>query len=157
MDIFKEVRNFREAIDIAKKDGKFASLYPFNNFPKECCEHASDLLAQYLLEKGIKTRKVNGGLKSDETWHHVWLLTEDDIVIDITGDQFIGEIPKLNEKPKSVYIGKEGELQKLFCLNKTIELNTNFINKNEFTGFNKQPNPYQKRLIDIYEIICQYI
>ena len=157
MDIFKKVRNFREAIEIAKEDGKFVGLYPFDNFPKECCEHASDLLAQYLSEKGIKTNQVNGGFKFDKNWHHVWLLTEDSIVIDITGDQFIGKIPQLNEMPESIYIGKEGEVQKLFCLNRTIQANTNFINENEFTGFNKQPSPYKKRLIEIYEIICQYI
>ncbi len=157
MEIFGNVMNFRKAIDKAKKDGKFKYLCPFNNFPKECCQHASDLLAQYLFEKGIKTTQENGVCKFDETWHHVWLLTEDFIVIDITGDQFIGIIPELKEKPKSVYIGEEGELQKLFCLNKVIQANTNFISKNEFTGFNKQPNLYQKRLIEIYEIICQYI
>ena len=157
MDIFEEVSDFREAIDTAKEDGKFVHISPFDKFPTECCQYASDLLAQYLFEKGIKTEQVNGVLKFDETWHHVWLLTEDGTVIDITGDQFIGKISQLNEKPKSVYIGKEGELQKLFCLKKITQANTNFINENEFTCFNKQPNPYQKRLKEIYEIICQYI
>lgn len=157
MDFCKEVMKFREAIDIAKEDGRFIHLYPFNRFPNDCCEHASDLLAQYLFEKGVKTEQVNGSLEFDETWHHVWLLTEDGIVIDITGDQFIGKISELKENPKSVYIGEEGELQKLFCLNKIIQLNTNFIDKNEFTNFNNQPSPYQKRLLEIYEIINEYI
>lgn len=157
MDIFENVRNFRKAIDNAKSDDKFVHLSPFNNFPKECCEHTSDLLAQYLSEKGIITNKVNGSFKFDENWHHVWLLTEDDTIIDITGDQFIGKSLQLNEKLKSVYIGEEGELQKLFCLNRANEANINFINKNEFTGFNNQPSPYQKRLIEIYKIICEYL
>lgn len=46
-------RQFRNALDAAWEDDMFRNLYPFNNFPNDCCGHACDLLSQYLLEHGI--------------------------------------------------------------------------------------------------------
>ncbi|WP_270524994.1 hypothetical protein [Longibaculum muris] len=157
MFIFDEVRHFRDAIDIAKEEGEFRTIYPFINFPNDCCDHACDLLGQYLLERGIITHQVNCVSKYDESWHHVWLETSDEILIDITGDQFIGRISQLNENPKAVYVGEKGQIHKIFCKNKKIEPNTNFTDKNEFTSFNRQPNPRQKTLIQLYEIISRYL
>ena len=85
-------RQFRNALDAAWEDDMFRNLYPFNNFPNDCCGHTCDLLSQYLLEHGIETRQVNGTCRKDSQWHHVWLETENGIVIDITGDQFIGRL-----------------------------------------------------------------
>lgn len=157
MHILDRARHFRNAINFAKENNEFRLIYPFYKFPDDCCGHTCDLLGQYLLEKGIKTHQVNGSFQYDESWHHVWLLTYDGIVIDITGDQFIGRISQLNEKPKAVYVGAEGELQKLFCLKRFDDINTNFTDENEFTDFGRQPNVRQKTLIKAYEIICRYL
>lgn len=157
MHIFDEINHFRNAIDIAKENDEFRKIYPFYKFPDDCCEHTCDLLGQYLLERGIETSQVNGSFKDGGIWHHVWLLTNDGLVIDITGDQFIGKISQLNENPKRVYVGEEGELQKLFCVNRCNNSNTNFMDKNEFTNFGGQPNARQKTLIEAYEIISQYL
>lgn len=157
MRIFDEVRHFRDAIDTAKENGEFRTIYPFFNFPKDCCDHTCDLLGQYLLERGIITHQVNCVSKYDESWHHVWLETSDKIIIDITGDQFIGRISQLNEIPKAVYVSEEGEIHKIFCMNRKIESNTNFIDKNKFATFNGEPNPRQKTLIQLYKIISKYL
>ena len=157
MRIFDEAKYFRNAIDTAKENDEFRLIYPFCRFPNDCCEHTCDLLGQYFLERGIITYQVNGTFKYDEFWHHVWLRTKDGIVIDITGDQFIGRISQLIKKPKAVYVGEEGEIQKLFCMNRHIEFNTNFTDEDKFTSFNKQPNSRQNTLIQIYEIICRYL
>ena len=53
-------RHFRNALDAAWRDGMFRKLYPFNNFPNDCCGHACDLLSQYLIEHGIETKQVVG-------------------------------------------------------------------------------------------------
>lgn len=58
-------RQFRNALDAAWEDDMFRNLYPFNNFPNDCCGHTCDLLSQYLLEHGIETRQVNGTCRKD--------------------------------------------------------------------------------------------
>ena len=50
-------RQFRNALDAAWEDDMFRNLYPFNNFPNDCCGHTCDLLSQYLLEHGIELLK----------------------------------------------------------------------------------------------------
>lgn len=156
-NIFEEVKHFRDAINSAKENNEFKSIYPFCKFPYDCCDLTCDLLGQYLLERGINTHQINCVSKYDESWHHVWLETSDHILIDITGDQFIGKINQLNKNPKAVYVGEEGQIHKIFCINRQIESNTHFVNKSAFTNFNKQPNPRQKKLIQLYEIITQYL
>ena len=135
MHIFDEVKHFRDAIDIAKESGEFRTIYPFFKFPKDCCDYTCDLLGQYLSERGIITHQVNCVSKYNESWHHVWLETSDGILIDITADQFIEKISQLNEIPKAVYVGEKGQIHKIFCMNRTIEPNTNFVDKNKFTTF----------------------
>lgn len=157
MSILDEARHFRNAIDIAIKNDEFREIYPFYNFPNDCCDFTCDLLGQYLLEKGIATHQVNGVSKFDESWHHVWLKTNDGVLIDITGDQFIGRISQLTENPEAVYVGKEAEIHNIFCRERRNASNTNFIDENEFTSFDKQPNPRQKTLIKLYDIISQYL
>lgn len=157
MNILDEVRHFRDAIDLAKDNDEFLTIYPFSNFPKDCCDHTCDLLGQYLLERGIITHQVNCVSKYDESWHHVWLETNDEIIIDITGDQFIGRISQLNEIPKEIYVGEKGQIHKIFCMNRKIELNTNFIQENNPTTFNEVTNPRKKTLIQLYKIISKYL
>lgn len=157
MHIFDEVKHFRDAMDIAKESGEFRTIYPFFKFPKDCCDYTCDLLGQYLSERGIITHQVNCVSKYNESWHHVWLETSDGILIDITADQFIEKISQLNEIPKAVYVGEKGQIHKIFCMNRTIEPNTNFVDKNKFTTFNGEPNPRQNTLIQLYKILSKYL
>lgn len=118
-------RQFRNALDAAWEDDMFRNLYPFNNFPNDCRGHTCDLLSQYLLEHGIETRQVNVTCRKDSQWHPVWLETEDGIVIDITGDQFIGRLVTAKEV-EAVHVGQEGTVHKIFCVNRVPELTTIF-------------------------------
>lgn len=152
----KLIRQFRKAIDIAFAEGKFRNHPPFSRFPKDCCDFACDLLGQFLLENGIETHQINGTCKADISWHHAWLLTDNGIVIDITGDQFIGRLVSAGEISPT-YVGPENKIHKLFCLNRYCEQNTNFTDMREYTGFNGAPNRRQSDLYAIYQIICRYL
>ena len=59
-DIRQLVNQFRNAIDVARDAGEFDADYSFYKFPRGCCGDASDLLAQFLLENGVKTYYVCG-------------------------------------------------------------------------------------------------
>ena len=155
-EIEKIARQFREAIDVAKSADKFRGLYPFYKFPNDCCEHCCDLLGQYLLEHGIKTTQVNGAYKYDRTRHHVWFITEDKVVIDITSDQFVGELISEDEV-EVVHIGREGKIHKMFCCDRVFQNNTIFTDVDKYNGFGGYPDVRQKRLIDLYKIICKEI
>lgn len=150
------VKQFRTAIDTAFDRGEFRSISPFSRFPNGCCDLSCDLLGQFLLEHGVVTHQVNGTHKHDPEWHHVWLVTEDRQVIDITGDQFIGKLIS-EEDVSPVHIGTENIIHRHFCVNRFHEENTKFTDAREFTGFGGMPNPRQRTLIRIYEIISRNI
>lgn len=147
-------KRFRKAIEIAFDEDQFRSHPPLSRFPKDCCDFACDLLGQFLLENGIETHQVNGACTTDMSWHHAWLLTDDGIVIDITGDQFIGKLVSADEVSPT-QAGSENKIHKLFCKNRHCEQNTNFTDARVFTGFNGSPNRRQRDLYAIYQIICQ--
>lgn len=84
-------KKFREAIEMAKREGLLESDPTLNDFPRGCCGSASSLLAKFLFENGIYTYEVNGtkyGKTSWESQSHTWLMLKDGNIIDITGDQF---------------------------------------------------------------------
>lgn len=57
----------------------------FGSFPTGSCGSSSDLLAQYLLSKGVKKIKYVHGKRGRHS--HGWLEI-DGLIIDIAGDQF---------------------------------------------------------------------
>ena len=59
-DIEQLATQFRKAIDAALEAGEFDNDSIYRRFPRACCGDTSDLLAQYLLDKGIKTDYVCG-------------------------------------------------------------------------------------------------
>lgn len=151
------VANFKNAIEEAFNNDEFSKITPFNIFPNECCDLTCDLLGQYLLEYGIQTYQINGVNKYDSSWHHVWLVTsKEGLVIDITEEQFIGKIIKRNEI-RPYLVGEEGIVHKIFCAQREEEVNTRFVDKRDYTGFNNTPNPRQKVLIEVYDIVKQYL
>ena len=116
----KEIKQFatqfRRAIDLALEAGEFDNDSIYRRFPRACCGDTSDLLAQYLLDKGIKTDYVCGtywGKPDGNGQSHAWLMVDKYIIIDITGDQFSGKSTFLNYD-KSVYVGEGDDFHRLF-------------------------------------------
>jgi len=150
-DIKRLVNQFRNTIDQARDEGKFDKDVSFNNFPLGCCGDASDLLSQYLLDNGIRTYYVcgtysNGSFESVRS--HAWLLTDDQIIIDISGDQFKNNSEFLNYN-RTVYIGKKDKFHGLF------EVEDGDVREN--IGLIALGNMCQPRLNELYCKIIKYI
>lgn len=142
---------FRTAIDLAVNASEFDNDSSFNRFPHGCCGDASDLLSQFLLENGIRTYYVCGTYRSDcpdNFQTHAWLLTKNQVIIDITGDQFKKRTGLLNYD-KSVYVGKEDAFHNLF------EIEDGDIHEN--TGLYSLGDICQPRLFELYQKINKYI
>ena len=153
--IYSLVNQFREALDKAYNEDKFKKI-PFSKFPNDCCSHVSDLLYWYLLNYNVRTNIINGSNIDDPFWHHVWLETESKIIIDITCDQFNGRkgFPDLIEP---VHVGTGNTVHKVFSHNKQVEFPTVFWDKSRYETFTGDPNPYQKTLLEVYNILNDYI
>ena len=146
----------RQALDTAYSKGELSRCWPFSKFPDDCCEHTCDILGYLLSEENIKTVQINGAYNKDPSQRHVWLKTEKGVIIDITENQFAGKL--LDEKDvELVRVGIEGPAQKLFSRNRVVQPNTIFTDPREFTDFGGRPNPRQKRLIEVFEIIKEYL
>lgn len=117
-----------------------------------CCGDASDLLAQFLLENGIKTYYVCGTYRDgpfENFQSHAWLLADDkQIIIDITGDQFRDNADFSNYN-KSVYVGPEDNFHKLF------EVEDRDVHEN--IGLNSLGSVCKLRLNKLYQKITKYI
>jgi len=144
-DIKRLVNQFREAIDEARDAGEFNKDSSFGRFPRGCCGDASDLLAQFLLENDIKTYYVGGTYKD---WFHAWLITSNEIIIDITGDQFKYD-PDFLKYDKPVYIGGKDAFHKLFIVEDR--------NVYENFGLKSLGDMCLPRLIELYEKITKFI
>ena len=140
--------NFREAIEKAKDNDEPGAF--FRNFPYGQCGNTSDLLAQFFIDNGIgPITYVSGtyyGNDLEDRWSHAWL-SVDDLIIDITGDQF-----KYHKGPLTydipVYIGPMTDFYRLF------EIGTS--GKCEHLGLEEQWVHYPE-LKKLYEIILKYL
>ena len=151
--------NLRRAIEIALDKGELSGFWPFSQFPKDCCEHTCDILGYLLSEVNIQSVQINGiycNRNIGPEWHHVWLLTETGMIIDITEDQFAGILLE-SKDVVVVRVGKEGPAQKLFSKDRIKQPNTIFSDQNEYTDFGGRPNPRQKRLLEVYNTIKRYL
>ena len=103
--LYRIVFLFRKAIIKAK--GQFDYRDRMHRFPVGCCDDSCDLLGFYLWDKyRIPTSQRNGYYEAEMT-NHAWLIIDDQIIIDITGDQLYGAW-------KPVYVGPEvGNYKKL--------------------------------------------
>lgn len=132
--IYELAKAFRDAIEDAKEDGEFVKDIRFRQFPLGCCDDTCDLLAQYLLEHGIRTCQVLGAYRdgiAENNTGHAWLI-KGRIIIDITGDQFRYDRIFLNFNVP-VYVGKENDFYRLFerdriCENTDIKSNVRLYN-----------------------------
>ena len=132
--IYELAKKYRNAIEEAKEEGEFIKDVRFCQFPLGCCDDACDLLAQYLLEHGIRTHQVLGAYRDgifENNTGHAWLI-KGKIIIDITGDQFRYDRIFLNFN-EPVYVGRENEFYRLFerdriCENIDIKSNVRLYN-----------------------------
>jgi hypothetical protein len=107
---------FRNAIEAAIDAGELHDEQLLRDFPCRSCGIASDLLAAYFLENGIRTWYVDAAHRKGSfmnTQNHAWLITDDGTIVDITGDQF-KHFPKFMNYNESVYIGKTDTFHRLF-------------------------------------------
>ena len=145
------VTEFRNGIDNALIDGRFAVDCFWNNFPTACCWEASVLLGHYLLISGIKTWRVCGhrGKRFDVDYQsHMWLITEDNIIIDLTGDQFQNRQDYLfNSTP--AYVSPRNNFYDLFYVDDSETKENEFLQSISVLD--------HQRLLTLYEIINQYI
>ena len=144
MDLYIIAKKFREAIEEAKCRGEFCKKDKRHNwdrmmnFPNGCCDDTCDLLGYYLKENfEIFTEQVVGRYETgnyEDLTNHVWLVTTDNEIIDITGDQF--------ERNPRVYVGPENDFYK--------SLGKKHIQKNYDIS-------KDDRLKNDYDIILKYI
>ena len=142
------VVDFRKAIEAAKANGEPGEL--FSKFPVGQCGHASDLLAQYLIDNGIgPITYVNGtyyGKTGSDSQAHTWLVV-DGLIIDITGDQFkYHEAPLTNDV--TIYIGPVTRYYQLF--------DTTHGSNHEHFGLDQQWTNFHE-LKTWYKTILNYI
>ena len=111
----KLVTEFRMALDHAHSSGDFIHDPAFWNFPNGCCGDTCVLLGEYLYTHGIETDYVCGTWYGPNYRHqtHVWLVTKENLIIDITGDQFKDQTTFYNfDEP--VYVGSSNSFYNLF-------------------------------------------
>ena len=140
-ELFSIIVPFRKAIVNALLNREFSRKDRMSNFPYGCCDDSCDLLGYYLYDQfQINTKQINGVYRDsipEEITNHAWLLL-DDIIIDITADQF----SSLIENNNGVYVGVENEFYQQLEDKQTL-LNYD-ISENQ-------------RLWNDYQIILQYL
>lgn len=154
--IYDLALEFRHGIERARDQGLFKkppfNRFPtFNCFPSGCCGDASELLAQFFLEHGIRTKYIVGEYQDDNPYNsqrHAWLSTEDGTIIDITGDQFASN-PLFLCYDIPCYVGKIDSLHKKF----EVIARQSY----EFSGFNYESESAIHGMKDLYQKIIHYI
>ena len=85
------------------------TAYPFCFFPEGLCGCTSEMLECYLAENGVPSLTHVWGENPDSEETHAWTRIRDDLIIDITLDQFSKSFPP-------VYIGKPLAIHKEFSI-----------------------------------------
>lgn len=98
--IMAEAVKIREFLET---EGKHLSRL-LADFPKGACGNASDLLAEWLIERGFNQIDYVWGQRLDQS--HGWLKLEG-LIVDITADAFPGG-------PGPVFVGRQSEFHDSF-------------------------------------------
>jgi len=107
-------QRFRTAIEKAAEAGEADELNFFSRYPVGCCGDASDLLAEFFFANGIIAKYVCGTCyHNNEMQSHAWLLVDDTVIVDITGDQFKFN-PIYYNFDRRVYVGASNKFYELF-------------------------------------------
>ncbi len=152
-EIKKLATKFRIAIESAKNERRFTADQCFRNFPNGCCGITTELFARFLMDNGIKGKLTYiVGTCHDyslELPSHAWLKLENNIVVDITGDQFkYYPVPfKFNE---TVYVGLYNDFYNLFDIDEEEICNNYYPLDDSYIR-----NHLSRR--KLYEIILEYI
>ncbi len=152
-EIKKLATKFRIAIESAKNERRFITNQCFRNFPNGCCGITAELLARFLMDNGIKGKLTYiGGTYREyslELPSHAWLKIENNIVVDITGDQFkYYPVPfNFNE---AVYVGLYNDFYNLFEIDEEEICNNYYLLDDVYVR-----NHLSRR--KLYEIILEYI
>ena len=110
-------QSFRIAIEKAAQAGEEDELNFFSRYPVGCCGDASDLLAEFFFANGIIAKYVCGTCyDNNEIQSHAWLLVDDTVIVDITGDQFKFN-PIYYNFDRRVYVGASNKFYELFEVN----------------------------------------
>ena len=154
---------FRQAVEIAFKDGCFDHDIVMKDFPKCCCGDTADLIGEFLVSNGF-----------DNLWHvcgnhypatgdeeedfqgkqsHAWISIGDpydeySVIVDITGDQFKDDL-EYGYHDVPVYVGKRNKFYRLF------EVYDRDVR--EFHGITDYDIGTQSRLFKLYEMIIDRI
>lgn len=151
--ILELATKFRIAIESAKNNGRFSADQHFRDFPNGCCGITSELLAKFLMENGIKCKLtyIVGTYRdySLELSSHAWLKIDNNIIVDITGDQFKYYPVPLNFY-ENVYVGLYNYFYNLF------EIDLEEICNNYYPLDNSYIRNYLSRR-KLYEIILEYV
>lgn len=145
--------NFRKAFESAKYDDRVKKLY-INRFPTGACGEVCDIIAEYLLNyKNVKCKIINGQFLYDEFDHrysHTWIEIEDNLIIDITADQFKNNPIFENVKGFAIscYVGPKTPLHDLF------EISPNGIQT--FCGIDVYGDVAKNNLIKEYDVVMEY-
>lgn len=108
---YRLAETFRRGIELST-----FSNTPMSNFPKGCCGVASMLLSQYFIDNGIQSWYQNGNYHTSVEGiiqSHAWVVLENGIIADITGDQFKTKY-EYGYFNIPVYVGKETAFHKMF-------------------------------------------
>lgn len=151
-EIEELVVTFRMAIDKAKEDRRFDRDQRFTNFPRGCCGITSELLAKFLYDNGYRKKitYVSATFYDLELENppHAWLVIEENIVLDITGDQFKWYPEPLRfEEP--VYVGPYNQFYNAFEEQLREECGNCRIDNVKYHSFMSRQ--------ELYEVICEYI
>ncbi|WP_299773960.1 hypothetical protein [uncultured Pseudoteredinibacter sp.] len=108
MDINQGIKAFRRGMLKIKEEGYSFSY--LDQFPNECCEFSSYLLAKYLIEEHglLNVEMLRGKNRFKHKQRHIWLRSGDKD-IDIAANQF-------SSTDKTVFFEAFSEWHKRYCI-----------------------------------------
>ena len=143
---------FRAAIEEAKEEKQFNRDQRFKNFPSGCCGITSELLAKFLYDNGYRKKITYVSATfydlDLENPPHAWLVIENDIVLDITGDQFKWYPEPLNFR-EPVYVGPYNKFYNAFEEQSRKDCGDCKIDNIQYHSF--------MSLQELYDVICEYV
>ena len=139
-EIEELVVKFRMAIDEAKDESRFDKDQRFTNFPRGLFDNGYRKKITYVSATFYDLELENPP--------HAWLVIEDDIVLDITGDQFRWYPEPLRfEEP--VYVGPYNKFYNAFEEQLREECGDCRIDNIQYHSFMSRQ--------ELYDVICEYI
>ena len=122
--IFHCASVFRNALEYVSAKQKYGRLNLFARFPNGCCRWTSDLLATYLIDRGVAMERIQVGDSETKQggYTHCWVMIDEKIYVDITADQFNGKpyFEKYEPISSCIIVERDAYLYELFNARKTL-------------------------------------